>query len=167
MKIKGLWLTSRSSDYHMQSWRNSRPPSESDWVVATTRTPSPSVAICPTTTKSVYLPKRGGWKGKKITSDSDSDVEWSDRACKWTMGPPVQRLTRRLPREIRVLSYEASATGRKIRISGEIINHTKQYNWVGYTPQEINWDLFRSWNRQRNSPSRIKLFWFWFLKLIC
>lgn len=104
MKIKGLWLTSRSSDYHMQSWRNSRPPSESDWVVATTRTPSLSVTICLTTTKSVYLPKRGGWKRKKITSGSDSDVEWSNRACKWTMGPPVQRLTRRLPREIRVLS---------------------------------------------------------------
>lgn len=102
MKIKSLWLTSRSSDYHMQSWRNSRPPSESDWVVATA-TVGPHQPLWPS--KPVYLQRRGGrkWGEKKITIDSDSDVVWSNGMWIWTVRPSVTSMKFRMKGEAPVV----------------------------------------------------------------
>lgn len=44
--------------------------------------PSGPQPQCPSTCQ-----REGDEKGKKMTSDSDSDVQWSTRGRKWTMGP--------------------------------------------------------------------------------
>lgn len=70
------------------------------------------------------------------------------------MGTPVQQLTCRSPRDIMFLSHRQEDQDAGRSISGEIRNHMKQYDWMRYTPQEVIRDFLRSWNYQKNSPSK-------------
>lgn len=116
MKIKGLWLTSRSSDYHMQSWRNSKPSSGKEQSCGNNWDP---ITLCCHLPNKVSLPTNDREIKTKGEKNNFRFRCWMkiNSSWKWTMGTPVQRLTCRSPRDIRSLSHrqEDQDAGRSIR----------------------------------------------------